>query len=107
MKILLSPLSAIITTLLLTWLTIANPVLLQNVDLKFTDQLIVGEKQFIDDVVLVDISEETLNVHGQFPLPRDVYGEDDPRSSKEFSDGSWRLHSDCLTKKEQECLDSQ
>lgn len=75
MKILLSPLSAIITTLLLTWLTIANPVLLQNVDLKFTDQLIVGEKQFIDDVVLVDISEETLNVHGQFPLPRDVYGD--------------------------------
>jgi hypothetical protein len=33
--------------------------------------------------------------------PRDVYGEDDPRSSKEFSDGSWRLHSDCLTNKEQ------
>ena len=75
MKILLSPLSAIITTLLLTWLTIANPALLQNVDLKFTDQLIVGEKQFIDDVVLVDISEKTLNVHGQFPLPRDVYGD--------------------------------
>ena len=32
--------------------------------------------------------------------PRDVYGEDDPRSSKEFSDGSWRLHLECLANKE-------
>ena len=75
MKILLSPLSAILTTLLLTWLTIVNPTILQNIDLKITDQIIVGDKQFVEDVVLVDISEKTLQQHGQFPLPRDVYGD--------------------------------
>ena len=33
--------------------------------------------------------------------PSDIYDKDDPRSSKEFSDGSWRLHFECLTNKEQ------
>ncbi len=75
MKIILSPLFAIITTLLLTWLTLNNPTLLQSIDLKISDQLIVKEKQFIDDVVLVDISEKTLEVHGQYPLPRNIYGD--------------------------------
>ena len=75
MKYILSPLFAIVTTLSLTWLTLYNPTLLQNIDLKISDQLIVKEKEFIDDVVLVDISEKTLEVHGQYPLPRDIYGD--------------------------------
>lgn len=75
MKVLLSPLFAIITTLLLTWTTLYNPTLLQSIDLRISDQLIVKEKQFIDDVVLVDISEKTLEVHGQYPLPRNIYGD--------------------------------
>jgi len=75
MKILLSPLFAIITTLTLTWLTLLNPTLLQSIDLRISDQLIVKEKEFVEDVVLVDISEKTLEVHGQYPLPRDIYGD--------------------------------
>jgi len=75
MKIILSPLFAIITTLILAWVTLSNPTLLQSIDLKIADQLIVEEKQFIDDVVLVDISEKTLETHGQYPLPRDIYGD--------------------------------
>ena len=75
MKILLSPLFAIITTLILTWLTLLNPTLLQSIDLRISDQLIVKEKEFVEDVVLVDISEKTLEVHGQYPLPRNIYGD--------------------------------
>jgi hypothetical protein len=36
--------------------------------------------------------------------PCDVYGEDDPRSQDEFSDGSWRVHFECLTKDEKQFL---
>ena len=75
MKYILSPIFAIITTLLLTWLTLSNPTLLQVIDLKIADQLIVQEKETITDVVLIDISEKTLEVHGQYPLPRDIYGD--------------------------------
>ena len=75
MKYILSPLFAIITTLLLTWLTLSNPTLLQVIDLKIADQLIVQEKEPVNDVVLIDISEKTLEVHGQYPLPRDIYGD--------------------------------
>jgi adenylate cyclase len=75
MKYILSPIFAIITTLLLTWLTLSNPTLLQVIDLKIADQLIVQEKETIADVVLIDISEKTLEVHGQYPLPRDIYGD--------------------------------
>lgn len=75
MKFILSPIFAIITTLFLTWLTLSNPTLLQVIDLKIADQLIVQEKETITDVVLIDISEKTLEVHGQYPLPRDIYGD--------------------------------
>ena len=75
MKIFLSPLFALITTALLTWVTLLNPTILQSIDLKISDQLILDEKQSVEDVVLVDISEKTLDVHGQYPLPRNVYGD--------------------------------
>ena len=75
MKYLLSPLWSIITTILLSWLLIINPTILQNVELKFFDQLIVGESEPVSNVILVDISEDSLENHGQFPFPRDVYGD--------------------------------
>ena len=75
MKYLLSPLWASVTILLLTWLTLSNPTFLQNIELKLFDQLIVREKIVADDVVLIDISEDTLKKHGQYPFPRNVYGD--------------------------------
>ena len=75
MKILLSPIWAIITTALLTWLTLANPTFLQNVELKLFDQMIVQEPVKNTDAVLVDISEKTLDKYGQFPFPRDTYAD--------------------------------
>lgn len=75
MKIILSPLFAIITTFLLTYIVLLNPTLLQNIELKFFDQLIVQETQREESVVVVNISEKSLDVHGQYPFPRDVYGD--------------------------------
>ena len=75
MKILLSPLWAIITTALLTWLVLSNPTFLQNVELKLFDQMIVQEPVKNTDAVLVDISEKSLDYYGQFPFPRDVYAD--------------------------------
>jgi len=75
MKIILSPLFAIITTFLLTYIVLLNPTLLQNIELKFFDQLIVQETQKEESVVVVNISEKSLDVHGQYPFPRDVYGD--------------------------------
>lgn len=75
MKKLLSPLFALFTTFFLTYIIISNPVILQNIELKFFDQLIIQEKQKEESVVLVSISEESLDAHGQYPFPRDVYGE--------------------------------
>ena len=36
--------------------------------------------------------------------PYDVYDEDDQRGQEEFSDGSWRVHFECLTKEERQHL---
>ena len=75
MKWLLSPLWAIVTTALLAWAVLLNPTFMQNVELKFFDQLIVQEQISVDDIALIDISEDTLEKHGQYPFPRNVYGE--------------------------------
>ena len=75
MKFLLSPLWAILTTLMLSYAVLMNTPLLQNLELKFSDQLILDEPVLADQVVLIDISEKSLEVHGQFPFERDVYGE--------------------------------
>ena len=40
--------------------TIESYLYCRVIDLKISDQLIVEEKEFIEDVVLVDISEKTL-----------------------------------------------
>lgn len=75
MKKLLSPLFALLTTFILAYVVILNPTVLQNIELKFFDQLIVQEEKKEESVVLVEVSEKSLDVHGQYPFPRDVYGD--------------------------------
>jgi adenylate cyclase len=75
MKWILSPLWAIVTTVLLAGVILLNPSFIQNIELKFFDQLIVQDQISVDDIVLIDISENTLEKHGQYPFPRNVYGE--------------------------------
>ena len=36
--------------------------------------------------------------------PYDLYGIEDERSTRNFSDGSYRVHAKCLTKEEAKCL---
>jgi adenylate cyclase len=75
MKFLLSPLQACVTSLLLIWAIISNTTLLQNIELKFYDQLIVSEVIESSDAVLIDIGEASLEQYGQYPFERNVYGE--------------------------------
>lgn len=74
MKYIVSPLWALLTTAILYSISISNLTFLQIIELKFLDQLIITEPVIDDTVVLVDISEKALQNHGQFPFPRDVYG---------------------------------
>ena len=75
MKFLLSPLQACVTSLLLIWAIMSNTTLLQNIELKFYDQLIVSEVIESSDAVLIDIGEASLEQYGQYPFERNVYGE--------------------------------
>lgn len=75
MKFLLSPLLAIITIIISVFITYQNPVLLQNIELKYFDYLLVDKSKQASDIVLIDISDKTLKKYGQFPLPRNDYAD--------------------------------
>ena len=75
MKYLLSPLWAIFTGLALTYAVVINPTILQNFDLKISDQLMLDDPLESIDAVLIDIDERALENYGQFPFPRDYYSE--------------------------------
>ena len=74
MKYLLSPLWAIITLAALTYVVVSNPIIIQNIELKISDQLMISEP--IDSgSVLIDIDEKALARYGQFPFPRNEYAD--------------------------------
>ena len=55
-------------------LKVSNPDWVQQIKLMGYDQKILSiEEQYSEDVVLLDISEATLAVEGQFPFSRDRY----------------------------------
>lgn len=73
-KTLLSPWLALITFGLLIALKVADPRLVESTRLNFYDNLMVNEQQVVStDVVLLNISEKTLEKYGQYPFSRDVY----------------------------------
>ena len=74
MKYIVSPLWAIVTTMILFGISQSQPRFLEILELKWFDQLLIKEVVQDDSVVVVDIGEEALINHGQFPFPRDVYG---------------------------------
>lgn len=61
--------------LVLTYAMFVNSSLLQNIELKLFDNLIVQDKLPVDDVVLIDIGERSLDRYGQYPFPRDYYAD--------------------------------
>jgi adenylate cyclase len=73
-KTLLSPWLALLTFGLLIGLKVADPRLVESTRLNFYDNLMVSEQQVVsNDVVLLNISEKTLEKYGQYPFSRDVY----------------------------------
>ena len=73
-KTLLSPWLALLTFSFLITLKVADPRLIESTRLNFYDNLMVSEQQVVStDVVLLNISEKTLEKYGQYPFSRDVY----------------------------------
>lgn len=68
--------TVLFTILLLCGLRVADPFLVESARLNYFDFLqTIKEPLKVEDVVLVDIDEKTLEKYGQFPFPRGVWAE--------------------------------
>jgi adenylate cyclase len=74
-KILLTPWLALITLILLISIRIVDPTFIESVRLRYFDTLIANKEPTQNNIVTVDIDEESLAKYGQWPLPRNVYAE--------------------------------
>jgi len=74
-RILLSPWLALATLLVIVSLRVDDPEFLESVRLRYFDQLIVNKSPTINNIWAVDIDEDALERHGQWPFDRRVYGE--------------------------------
>ena len=69
-----SPWTAIITLILILTVRIADPAFVESVRLRYFDTLITGKTATQNNIYTVNIDEKSLEQHGQWPFPRDVYG---------------------------------
>jgi adenylate cyclase len=72
-KILLSPWTALLTLALVVGIRIADPTFVENVRLKYFDELITSKAPTENNIYTVNIDEDTITKYGQYPFPRDVY----------------------------------
>jgi adenylate cyclase len=72
-KILLSPWTALLTLALVVGIRIADPTFVENVRLKYFDQLITSKAPTENNIYTVNIDEAALDKYGQWPLPRAEY----------------------------------
>jgi len=72
-KILTSPWTALLTLALILSIRIADPAFIESVRLRYFDTLITSKASTENNIVTVNIDEESLNKYGQWPLPRNVY----------------------------------
>ena len=75
---------------LLVGLKIWNPYFIENISWSWFDFLHQQKEEvLVDNIVLVDIDEKSLEKHGQFPFPRNVYAdvlwETDPTNTHIFT----------------------
>ena len=76
MKYITSIWTTIVLATLVLLARISDPVWLQEFRLTVFDQYITSiEEKHSNDIVLLNISEETLGVHGQYPFPRQIYAQ--------------------------------
>jgi len=74
-KILLSPWTAILTLALVVGVRIADTSFVESIRLRYFDQLISRQAPTQNNIYTVNIDEATLDKYGQWPLPRNQYGE--------------------------------
>jgi adenylate cyclase len=72
-KIALSPWTALLTLALVVGIRIADPTFVESVRLRYFDTLITAKAPTDNNIVTVNIDEESLAKYGQWPLPRDQY----------------------------------
>jgi adenylate cyclase len=75
MKKLLSPWWALVTLVLLISMFVAKPVFLESIELNYFDQLIVNAEPTQNNIYTATIDEAALTKYGQYPFPRNVYGD--------------------------------
>ena len=76
-KILLSPWTAIITLALILSVRVADKPFVESIRLRYFDTLIAGKESTANSdlpISVVNIDEEALNKYGQWPIPRNEYG---------------------------------
>jgi adenylate cyclase len=74
-KILLSPWTAVLTLLLVVGVRVQDPAFVESIRLRYFDQVITSQPAKQNNIYTVNIDEATLDKYGQWPLPRNQYGE--------------------------------
>ena len=72
-KILLSPWTALLTLAVILSIRISDPTFVESVRLRYFDTLIINKAPSQNNIYTVNIDEATLDVAGQWPLPRSEY----------------------------------
>lgn len=75
MKKLLSPWWAVLTLAVFVGLYASNNTFLESVKLKYFDTLITSKEPTENNIYTVNIDEAALEKYGQFPFPRQIYGQ--------------------------------
>jgi adenylate cyclase len=69
-----NPWTAIITLLLILTIRVYDPKFIESVRLRYFDTLITSKTATQNNIYTVNIDEKSLEQYGQWPFPRDVYG---------------------------------
>ena len=72
-KILVSPWTALLTLALIVGVRVTDTTFVESVRLRYFDTLITSKTQTVNNIFTVNIDEESLGKHGQWPLPRAEY----------------------------------
>ena len=73
-KVLVSPWTALITLVVIVYVSLQQPAFLESVKLRYFDTLITSTPEQQTTIATVNIDEATLDQYGQWPFSRDVYG---------------------------------
>ena len=72
-KILVNPWTALITLAVVLGLRVADTTFIESVRLRYFDTLITSKAPTENNIVTVNIDEDTMTKYGQWPFKRDVY----------------------------------